>query len=200
MRNCFGLISAFNFESECCQKCESFNECSDEVIKTACKIEKAIDIRPILKKHLELKKNFPTVADLPINYKYQPIKKVKMAFDTKLSESLSAEDKKYLLGLNKTQKAWVTKLLSENLRTGDDLINKENAKKVPTLGFLFQMAILIQHGFNSPEMLKTKLKQYNSKLTDSSFKTKYCNALGALKAMKIVTGEHRYELQVRNKE
>lgn len=200
MRNCFGLISAFNFESECCQKCESFNECSDEVIKTACKIEKAIDIRPILKKHLELKKNFPTVADLPINYKYQPIKKVKMAFDTKLSESLSAEDKKCLLGLNKTQKAWVTKLLSENLRTGDDLINKENAKKVPTLGFLFQMAILIQHGFNSPEMLKTKLKQYNSKLTDSSFKTKYCNALGALKAMKIVTGEHRYELQVRNKE
>lgn len=200
MRNCFGLISAFNFESECCQKCESFNECSDEVIKTACKIEKAIDIRPILKKHLELKKNFPTVADLPINYKYQPIKKVKMAFDTKLSESLSAEDKKYLLGLNKTQKAWVTKLLSENLRTGDDLINKENAKKVPTLGFLFQMAILIQHGFNSPEMLKTKLKQYNSKLTDSSFKTKYCNALGALKAMKIVTGEHRYELQVGNKE
>jgi hypothetical protein len=200
MRNCFGLISAFNFESECCQKCESFDECSDEVIKTACKIEKAIDIRPILKKHLELKKNFPTVADLPINYKYQPIKKVKMAFDTKLSESLSAEDKKYLLGLNKTQKAWVTKLLSENLRTGDDLINKENAKKVPTLGFLFQMAILIQHGFNSPEMLKTKLKQYNSKLTDSSFKTKYCNALGALKAMKIVTGEHRYELQVRNKE
>lgn len=200
MRNCFGLISAFNFESECCQKCESFNECSDEVIKTACKIEKAIDIRPILKKHLELKKNFPTVADLPINYKYQPIKKVKMVFDTKLSESLSAEDKKYLLGLNKTQKAWVTKLLSENLRTGDDLINKENAKKVPTLGFLFQMAILIQHGFNSPEMLKTKLKQYNSKLTDSSFKTKYCNALGALKAMKIVTGEHRYELQVRNKE
>ena len=200
MRNCFGLISAFNFESECCQKCESFNECSDEVIKTACKIEKAIDIRPILKKHLELKKNFPTVADLPINYKYQPIKKVKMAFDTKLSESLSAEDKKYLLGLNKTQKAWVTKLLSENLRTGDDLINKENAKKIPTLGFLFQMAILIQHGFNSPEMLKTKLKQYNSKLTDSSFKTKYCNALGALKAMKIVTGEHRYELQVRNKE
>lgn len=200
MRNCFGLISAFNFESECCQKCESFNECSDEVIKTACKIEKAIDIRPILKKHLELKKNFPTVADLPINYEYQPIKKVKMAFDTKLSESLSAEDKKYLLGLNKTQKAWVTKLLSENLRTGDDLINKENAKKVPTLGFLFQMAILIQHGFNSPEMLKTKLKQYNSKLTDSSFKTKYCNALGALKAMKIVTGEYRYELQVRNKE
>ena len=200
MRNCFGLISAFNFESECCQKCESFNECSDEVIKTACKIEKAIDIRPILKRHLELKKNFPTVADLPINYEYQPIKKVKMAFDTKLSESLSAEDKKYLLGLNKTQKAWVTKLLSENLRTGDDLINKENAKKVPTLGFLFQMAILIQHGFNSPEMLKTKLKQYNSKLTDSSFKTKYCNALGALKAMKIVTGEYRYELQVRNKE
>lgn len=200
MRNCFGLISAFNFESECCQKCESFNECSDEVIKTACKIEKAIDIRPILKKHLELKKNFPTATDLPINYEYQPIKKVKMAFDTKLSESLSAEDKKYLLGLNKTQKAWVTKLLSENLRTGDDLINKENAKKVPTLGFLFQMAILIQHGFNSPEMLKTKLKQYNSKLTDSSFKTKYCNALGALKAMKIVTGEHRYELQVRNKE
>lgn len=200
MRNCFGLISAFNFESECCQKCESFNECSDEVIKTACKIEKAIDIRPILKKHLELKKNFPTVEDLPINYEYQPIKKVKMAFDTKLSESLSAEDKKYLLGLNKTQKAWVTKLLSENLRTGDDLINKENAKKVPTLGFLFQMAILIQHGFNSPEMLKTKLKQYNSKLTDSSFKTKYCNALGALKAMKIVTGEYRYELQVRNKE
>lgn len=200
MRNCFGLISAFNFESECCQKCESFDECSDEVIKTACKIEKAIDIRPILKKHLELKKNFPTVADLPINYKYQPIKKVKMVFDTKLSESLSAEDKKYLLGLNKTQKAWVTKLLSENLRTGDDLLNKENAKKVPTLGFLFQMAILIQHGFNSPEMLKTKLKQYNSKLTDSSFKTKYCNALGALKAMKIVTGEHRYELQVRNKE
>lgn len=200
MRNCFGLISAFNFESECCQKCESFDECSDEVIKTACKIEKAIDIRPILKKHLELKKNFPTVADLQINYKYQPIKKVKMAFDTKLSESLSAEDKKYLLGLNKTQKAWVTKLLSENLRTGDDLINKENAKKVPTLGFLFQMAILIQHGFNSPETLKTKLKQYNSKLTDSSFKTKYCNALGTLKAMKIVTGEHRYELQVRNKE
>ena len=94
MRNCFGLISAFNFESECCQKCESFNECSDEVIKTACKIEKAIDIRPILKKHLELKKGFPKADDLSINYEYQPIKKVKMALDSKVSDSLSVEDKK----------------------------------------------------------------------------------------------------------
>lgn len=200
MRNCFGLISAFNFESECCQKCESFNECSDEVIKTACKIEKAIDIRPILKKHLELKKGFPKADDLSINYEYQPLKKVKMALDSKVSDSLSAEDKKYLLGLNRTQKSWVSTLLTANLRTGDDFLDTTNLKKVPKLGFLFQMALLIHHGFNSPEMLKTKLKQYNSKLTDSSFKTKYCNALGALKAMKIVTGEYRYELQVRHKE
>lgn len=197
-RMCFGLISTFDFESKHCQACEQFESCSHEVLRTACRIENAIDIRPVLQKHLELKKRFPTIKDAEISYDFEPSKKRTMAQDLKSVSGLSYQDQRKLLGLTSVQRSWASRLLGADLRSGKDFLEISNVKKVPTLKIIFQMAIAIKHGVNTSKKLQLYLRKYNQDVTDTTFKNKFTNALTVLKALKIVTGEHIYELQDRD--
>lgn len=197
MKPCFGLISAFSYESEYCNQCPHFAECKDEVIKTACAIEKGIDISPILKKHLELKDKFPKTKDLEIKLNYAPKTKVKMAKDTKEFCELSLEDQSKLIGLTREAKKLGAKLLIAKATSKEEFLNLETQevlKAEKSTKFALITALLIGKGVNAPSQLKETLRRADNKISDSAFNTKFRNTLKALKAIGAIKGLHRYEL------